>query len=133
MIKSCTLHHIGYVVADIKTTAEQFVALGYQADGILYDKGLQVELCYLTKVGSATIELVHQLQEDSLEAKLLRAHDVMPYHLGLESEDFDKDCSELIALGYEALFTPTSVEVLGGRRICYFYKSEIGYIELVEK
>ena len=68
-----------------------------------------------------------------MEAKLLRAHDVMPYHLGLESEDFDKDCSELIALGYEALFTPTSVEVLGGRRICYFYKSEIGYIELVEK
>ena len=55
---------------------------------------------------------------------MLRAHDVMPYHLGLESEDFDKDCSELIALGYEALFTPASVEVLGGRRICYFYKSE---------
>ena len=27
MIKNCTLHHIGYVVADIKTTAEQFLTL----------------------------------------------------------------------------------------------------------
>lgn len=56
------LHHVGYTVADIHVSAKRFALLGYQAGEVLYDEGLSVELCYLTKEGSAVIELVHQLQ-----------------------------------------------------------------------
>ena len=127
------LHHVGYTVADIRVSAKRFALLGYQAGEVLYDEGLSVELCYLTKEGSAVIELVHQLQAGSLEAELLRAGGVMPYHLGYEAEAFDEACAELDAQGYKRLFNPVPVGVLGGKRICYFHHSDIGYIELIEK
>ena len=133
MMKEIRLHHVGYTVADIRVSAGQFVLLGYQAGEVLPDEGLQVELCYLTKDGSPVIELVHQLQSDSLEAELLRSGGVMPYHLGYEAEAFDDACKELESQGYERLFAPVPVMALQGIRICYFHHPAIGYIELLEK
>ena len=97
------LHHVGYTVADIHVSAKRFALLGYQAGEVLYEESLSVELCYLTKEGSAVIELVHQLQADSLEAQLLRAGGVMPYHLGYEAEAFDEACEKLEAQGYREI------------------------------
>lgn len=132
MMKGIRLHHVGYTVADIRVSAEQFALLGYQTGDILYDEGLQVELCYLTKGNGPVIELVHQLQEDSLEADLLRSGGVMPYHLGYETEAFDDVCQKLEKQGYKRLFDPVSVKVLQDIRICYFHHPAIGYIELLE-
>ena len=127
------LHHVGYTVADIRVSAKRFALLGYQVGEVLYDEGLNVELCYLTKEEGTVIELVRQLQFDSLEAELLRAGGVMPYHLGYEADAFDEACHELDAQGYRRLFHPVPVGVLGGKRICYFHHPDIGYVELLEK
>lgn len=127
------LHHVGYTVADIRVSAKRFALLGYQVEEVLYDEGLNVELCYLTKEEGTVIELVRQLQSDSLEAELLRAGGVMPYHLGYEADAFDEACHELDAQGYRRLFPPVPVGVLGGKRICYFHHPDIGYVELLEK
>lgn len=131
-MQGCRLHHVGYTVADIQVTSEQFSLWGYQAGPVLYDEALQVELCYLTLQGHETIELIHQLNEASLETQLLRANGVMPYHLAYEADDFDGTCSRLDALGYRRLFDPVPVVALGGIRICYFHHPAIGYIELLE-
>ncbi|MBM6658177.1 VOC family protein [Bacteroides gallinaceum] len=133
MLNEILFHHVGYVVADIRLSAAQFAQLGYVAGEILYDEGLQVELCYLTKEGAPLVELVHQLQSGSLEANLLHANGVMPYHLAYEALGFDKACEELLAQGYERLFAPVQVGALQGIRICYFHHPDAGYIELIEK
>ena len=133
MLNEILFHHVGYVVADIRLSAAQFAQLGYVAGEILYDEGLQVELCYLTKEGAPLVELVHQLQSGSLEASLLHANGVMPYHLAYEALGFDKVCEELLAQGYERLFAPVQVGALQGIRICYFHHPDAGYIELIEK
>ena len=83
------VHHIGYTVADIPATVQQFSLFGYQAGPVLYDEMLQVELCYLTLQGHETIELIHQLNDASLERQLLQANGVMPYHIAYEADDFD--------------------------------------------
>ena len=131
MIKGCKPHHVGYTVADISFTSKLFAQYGYEAGPVLHDEALQVELCYLTLEGHDTIELIHQLNPASLEAGLLKANGVMPYHLAFEAEDFDSTCAELDALGYERLFDPVPVTALGGIRICYFHHPAIGYIEIV--
>ena len=131
-MQGCRLHHIGYTVADIPVTVEQFSHFGYQAGPVLYDEALQVELCYLTLQGHETIELIHQLNEASLETQLLRANGVMPYHLAYEADDFDRACHDLDALGYRRLFDPVPVKALGDIRICYFHHPAIGYIEMLE-
>lgn len=125
------VHHIGYTVTDIQVTAEQFSHFGYQAGPVLYDEALQVELCYLTLEGHETIELIHQLNPESLETKLLNANGVIPYHMAYEADDLDRACTTLDALGYRRLFDPVPVVALNGIRICYFHHPAIGYIELV--
>ena len=132
MINGCTLHHIGYTVADIQVSARQFALWGYEASETLYDEKLTVELCYLHKPGCPTIELVHQHNGASLETQLLLGNGVIPYHLAYKADDFDATCQQLDALGYERLFDPVPVEVLDGRRICYFHHPDIGYIEMLE-
>lgn len=133
MTENVKLHHVGYTVADIPTTARLFAYNGYEAGEVLYEEKLQVELCYLTKPCSPTIELVHQLDGESLEAKLLAAEGVMPYHLCFATANFDAECQRMEDLGYTPLFTPIPVEVLGGKRICYFHHNDVGYIELLEQ
>lgn len=125
-------HHTGYTVADIQATARQFEALGYRRGEILFDESLQVEICYLTNPGQMTVELIHQLNESSLEAGLLKANGVMPYHLAFEANDFDQACRNLDSLGYRRLFDPVPVEALGGIRIIYYHHPDVGYIELLE-
>ena len=131
MLQNLKLHHIGYVVKDIKPTADQFVKLGFKIDETLYDEALTVELCYLSKDGATPIELVSQKNPDSLEHQLFGRNGVMPYHLCFECADIHATCNDLVAEGYEKLFEPVAVKALGGKMICYLFKNEIGYIEVV--
>ena len=133
MLNNLKLHHVGYVVSDMKPTIEEFEKLGFVASKILYDDALTVELCYLYKDGTTPIELVSQKKLDSLEQKLFERNGVMPYHLCFESADIYSTCNMLVANGYEKLFEPVMVNALGGKMICYLFKKEIGYIEIVTK
>lgn len=126
-------HHIGYTVADMQASIQQFAAFGYQAGSVMHDEALQVDICYLSHPNATRIELIHQYNPSSLETQLLNANGVMPYHMAYEAEDFDKACTELDARGYTRLFNPVPVSVLNNIRICYFHHPEIGYIELLEE
>ncbi|MBR4808830.1 MAG: VOC family protein [Bacteroidales bacterium] len=132
-LQGCTLHHVGYTVADIKATAAQFARFGYKSGDILLDEALQVEICYLTLDGHETVELIHQLNASSLEAQLLKDNGVMPYHLAFVADDFDRTCADLDALGYIRLFDPVPVSALGGIRIIYYRHPDLGYLEILEK
>ena len=117
----------------MQATIRHFALFGYQPGTILRDQALQVDICSLTITGATTVELIHQHSTDSLEAKLLDTNGVMPYHMAYEATDFDADCADLVARGYERLFSPVHVQALGNIRICYFHHPAIGYIELLEQ
>ena len=127
------LHHVGYTVADMQASIRQFAVFGFQAGAVLHDEALQVDICYLSRDGSVTIELIHQHNPDSLEAQLLTSNGVMPYHMAYEVEEIYKTCAELEAQGYERLFNPVNVKALNNIRICYLHHPAIGYIELLEQ
>lgn len=131
-MKEAILHHIGYVTGDILATAAQFQHLGYSVGPVLYDRALQVELCYLHKPGSTLIELVCQHNPDSPECDLLGKCGVMPYHLCYEVPDMETAYREMCSLGYAPLFEPVQVTVLDNQRICYFVHQNLGYVELLE-
>lgn len=132
MVKDGILHHIGFAVTDIQKTKCLFVRNGYVADEVLRDEALQVELCYLHKQGTTSIELVRQLNPDSLENQLISQIGVTVYHLCYEIPDLDQAYQELVEQGYQPLFLPVSVNTLNGARICYFHHTDLGYIELLQ-
>lgn len=76
--------------------------------------------------------MVAPADETSSINKLVKKHGVTPYHICFETPDIDLAFEEMTKDGFIPLFRPVEAAAFGDRRICYFYKKETGYLELVE-
>ena len=127
------LDHIGYLTGSIPETSKVFEILGYDAGNTVYDDTQQTKICFLRKEGEPTIELVEPYEGNKTMQKMLAKRGVTPYHMCYEVEDINAEFEELIAKNWTALFKPVEAPAFDNRKICYFWNSEIGFIELVNK
>lgn len=134
MLTNLTFHHIGYVTDDIAQTAAFYLKTGYEATDIITDEIQQVKICFLSKADFPLIELIEPNNEKAALNKILKKNGVAPYHVCYETDDinlaFDKFTEEY---GFIPLFRPVEAIALNNRLICYLYKKEVGFIELVNK
>lgn len=128
----CTLEHVGYLTDDIAKTAEAFRLLGYQYDDIVDDDTQRTRICFLSKPGETNIELVEPYEDNKTMQKLLK-RGVTPYHTCYEVDDIHAAYEEMLDNDFTPLFKPVAAPALGGRQICYFWKGETGFIELVNQ
>lgn len=127
------LDHLGYLTGSIPETSKVFEILGYVAGNTVNDDTQQTKICFLRKEGEPTIELVEPYEGNKTMQKMLAKGGVTPYHMCYEVEDIDAEFEELIARNWTALFKPVEAPAFDDRKICYFWNSEIGFIELVNK
>ena len=127
------LDHIGYLTGSILESSKTFEILGYTMGEIVNDKIQQTKICFLSKQGEPTIELVEPYEDNKTMQKMLARRGVTPYHICYEVEDIDVEYEELIAKNWTALFKPVEAMAFYNRKICYFWNGEIGFIELVNK
>ena len=106
MSQNYVVEHIGYVTKNIEKTANTFKVFGYVAENIVNDDIQKTRICFLRKEGDVSIELV----PDVLEAY-----------------------TQLKDQGFTPLFSPVEAPAFGNRLICYFWKNDIGLIEVVEQ
>lgn len=125
-----TLEHIGYLTDNIQQTAAAFQSLGYQADPVVDDDTQQTRICFLRKKGETPIELVEPYEGNKSMQKMLK-RGVGPYHTCYTVDDIDAAYEEMLDQDYRPLFKPVAAPAFGNRRICYFWKMETGFIELV--
>ena len=125
-------HHIGYATDDINRTAGVFEQMGYRRETVYTDPVQNTYICFLTKAGAPSIELVAPVDQTSSVNKILKARGVTPYHLCYETPDIDQSFEEMMEDGFIPLFRPVEATAFNNRRICYFFKKEIGYLELAE-
>lgn len=134
MLSNFRFHHIGYVTNSIANTAAAYKAAGYQTSPIIKDAIQRVLICFLSKEGFPTIELIEPADEQSSVNKILKKNGVSPYHTCYEVDDINAAFEELVeGQGYTPLFRPVEAIALENRLISYLYKKEIGLIELVNK
>ncbi len=126
-----TLHHIGYVVADMEASTRVFQQLGYAAGPVLREEALSVDLRYFEKDGETPVELVLQYNPDSPEQLLLAKNGPMPYHLCYRVDHMEEAVADLEAKGFVRLFDPLPVGVLQGQLICYLSHPAMGLVELL--
>jgi methylmalonyl-CoA/ethylmalonyl-CoA epimerase len=127
------IHHIGYVTDNIIITSAIFEELGYESDEKILDPIQKVYICFLHKGNVPSIELVEPIDEHSSINKILKRNGVSPYHICYEVSDIEKAYSGLVEDGFVPLFRPVEAAAINDRLICYLYKKEIGYIELVNE
>ena len=134
MLKNWRFHHIGYVTDSIGQTSSFYLQAGYQATAVIEDPIQRVLVQFLTNEGFPRIELIQPIDENSSVNKILKKNGVAPYHVCYEVDDIDKSFDELVeGQAYIPLFRPVEAIALDNRLICYLYKKEVGFIELVNK
>ena len=128
----CILEHIGYITDNIVKTAESFLLLGYKADAVINDDTQCTRICFLTKPGATKIELVEPYEDNKTMLKMLK-RGVTPYHTCYEVDDVNAAYEEMLDNDFTPLFKPVAAPAFNNRLICYFWKSDIGFIELVNR
>ncbi|MHA8051670.1 VOC family protein [Aquirufa sp. ROCK-SH2] len=131
MLPNFKFNHIGYVTYSIESTALFYNNAGYSLSKIITDTTQNVKICFLKKIGEPTIELVEPVDELSSVNKILKKSGVVPYHICYEVDDIFVAYDALCQLGFTPLFRPVEAIAFNGKLICYFYKKEIGYLELL--
>lgn len=128
----CELEHIGYVTDDIAQTAASFRMMGYEADDIINDDTQRTRICFLRKPGEVNIELVEPYEDNKTMQKMVK-RGVTPYHICYMVDDIREAYEEMLDNDLTPLFKPVEAPAFGNRLICYFWKSEMGFIELVNR
>lgn len=127
------INHIGYLIDDIAATAKQFEIFGHCADEVIHDDIQRTAVCFLRKEGELVIELVEPYADNKTMQRMLAKGGVTPYHICFEVDDVEKEYQYLTGNDWLALFKPVAAPAFDNRKICYFWKREIGLIELVNK
>ena len=126
------IEHIGYITKCIEKTAETFKVLGYDAEDIVNDDTQKTRICFLRKKGEVSIELVEPYPENATMLKMLKKG-TTPYHICYTVSDIHIAYEQMKELGFTPLFTPVEAPAFDNRLICYFWKNDIGLVEVVEK
>ena len=134
-----TLHHIGYLVANIEKSIKAFESLGYSlvnygGDGdIVYDAHRDADICFLrpSEEGGAVVELISPKSKTSPVYGLLSKYKNSPYHLCFDVEDRDGEIARLKENGWMIMQEDAPACAIGGRHVTFLMNRYAGIMELV--
>lgn len=132
MLDSFKFHHIGVAVKDIVKTAFVYKEGGYFASDAIFDPVQNVNICWLTKEGMPTVELLEPVDNSSPVCKILEKNGVIPYHTCYVVEDIDKAVTELRKQKYVLVSKPVEAVAIHNCKVAFLHHRQIGLIELVE-
>ncbi len=132
MLESMKFHHIGVAVKAIDKTAAVYVAGGYTQSATTFDPVQNVNICWLTKEGMPTVELLAPVDETSPVCKTLEKNGVTPYHTCYVVEDIEQAVADLRKMKYVAVSNPVVAPAIGNSKVCFLFNKNVGLIELVE-
>ena len=132
MLKDFKFHHIGVAVKDIEATASVYEQGGYRRSVSVFDPIQDVNICWLTKEGMPTVELLAPVDEKSPVNKTLEKVGVSPYHCCYVVDNIEDAVEELKKQKYIMISKPAEAVAFCGSRVCFLYNKNVGLIELVE-
>lgn len=132
MLKSLKFHHIGFATKDIDATASVYEEGGYLRSRTIFDPIQNVNICWLTKNGTPTVELLAPVDEKSPVNKTLEKVGVSPYHCCYVVDNLEDACSDLRKQKYIMVSKPAEAVAFCGSRVCFLFNKNVGLIELVE-
>lgn len=132
MIDTMKFHHIGVAVKDIEKTAAVYVQGGYKQSQTTFDPVQNVNICWLTKEGMPTVELLAPVDESSPVCKTLEKNGVTPYHTCYTVDNLEDAMAELRKMKYVIVAKPEVAPAISNCRVSFLFNKNVGLIELVE-
>lgn len=132
MLETFRFHHIGVAVKSIDDTAAIYVAGGYKRSESIFDPIQDVNICWLTKEGMPTVELLAPHDENSPVNKILEKNGVNPYHTCYIVDNIEDATKVLRKMKYVVVSKPVEAVAIHNCRVCFLFNKNVGLIELVE-
>jgi methylmalonyl-CoA/ethylmalonyl-CoA epimerase len=130
-----TLHHIGFVVANIQTAMDGFIrSLGASSDRQVFEDPRQrVKVAFLTPgAAEPQIELVEPMGEDSPVRRFLVEKGGGLHHFCYQTDDLEAELKLMRSRRAILVGKPTPAVAFGGRRIAWMLTLEKLLIEVLE-
>lgn len=128
------LHHVGYLVSDIRSAAAHFRdVLGYAAESDVIEDPQQTSLVQFLRLpgGQSWLELISPNGPGGkLTAALAKGGGL--HHLCYEVRDIDAACLKFRGKGCAMISPPVDARAFPGRRIAWFMDNRRFLFELVE-
>jgi methylmalonyl-CoA/ethylmalonyl-CoA epimerase len=131
-----SLHHVGFVVAELGAAAEGFArSLAAAWDRQVYEDPLQkVKVTFLaTQPGEPLIELVEPMGEDSPVHRFLRERGGGLHHVCYEVAALEQEAAAMKSRGAMTVSRPKPAVAFQGRRIAWMLTAEKLLVELLER
>ena len=132
MLSSMKFHHIGIAVREIEKTAAVYVQGGYKQSVTTFDPEQNVNICWLTKNGMPTVELLAPVDDTSPVCKTLEKNGVIPYHICYIVDDIEATVGELRKMKYVIVVKTVEAPAIHNCKVCFLFNKNVGLIELVE-
>lgn len=133
MLKDFKFHHIGLAVKEINKTAAVYTDGGYQKSDVIFDPIQNVNICWLTKEGMPTVELLSPVDNQSPVCRILEKNGVTPYHTCYVVADIDHAIAELRKQKYVLVSNPVEAVAIHQSKVAFLHHRHVGLIELVEE
>lgn len=133
MLSDWKFEHIGVAVPEIEATAKVYIEAGYTQTEPVYDPIQNVYICFLSKDGMPTVELLAPHDNTSPVQQTLDKMGVTPYHICYEVEDMESAITELRKQRYIVVRRPKPAIAFDNRKVCFLYNKQVGLIEIVER
>lgn len=132
MLDTFKFHHIGMAVKDIEKTAAIYEQGGYSRSATIYDPIQNVNICWLTKDGMPTVELLAPVDNQSPICKILEKNGVTPYHTCYQVEDINLAIEALRKQKYVLVSHPQEAVAIHNSKVAFLHNRHTGLIEIVE-
>ncbi len=127
------VHHVGYLVKHMDSAIISFTELGYRViKETVYDNYRQIDICFLQN-GGMVVELIAPRKENNHFKALAKKIGNAPYHICYIADNLKKDIEKLQAHGWMMIQLPHEAVAIDNRKVLFFFHSEIGMLELVER
>ena len=130
------IHHIGYLVDDIKIAAEEFAKLGFSPlDDVIEDSTREIYIQFLDN-GGYVIELIQPVSEKSPFYGLRKRYRNSPYHICYTTGNLQRETENIVNSDskYILLQPPEPAPAIqGSPNVAFFMNENIGIIELMEE
>ena len=133
MLDDFKFHHIGVATSEIEATASAYEQGGYRRSASVFDPIQNVNICWLTKEGMPTVELLAPVDEKSPVNKTLEKNGVTPYHTCWIVPNIEEAAQQLRKQRYVMVSKPVEAVAFSCSRVSCFFNNAVGLIELVEE
>lgn len=124
--------HLGIIVKSIEKSILWYQKLGYAIEGKIFEDHLQqMRGIFLNKKSSPRIELIEDLSDSKVLAKLINSQNGKIYHLAYRVERLEENLPQLLEELNVRILSPIKAGTFF-KKICFVFSSEAQIIELVE-